>query len=303
MHKRTILSLLFIALCSPSLKAANIDSAASTDKPSIEHVMLLALDGFSAPGLKQARTPNIDKLAQDGTFLSRSRGVMPTKSAPNWASILSGVYPSHHGIHSNQWWWFRCTRRLEYPTLFSAIKSADAKNQTATIFEWDDFGKLFHPKDLDHNQWVGDWDTTTQEVTKLLDKGTPKFTVIHLVSADIAGHDHSWTSSEYIQGIEFVDSQVGTIVEKLKSNGTFDKTLLVLATDHGGVDDGHGGDSDVELYTNVVFHGPGIKKGLRLKGMTQNVDITATLYDVLQLTPEASLQGIPLKIIWEKQSP
>ena len=28
---------------------------------------------------------------------------MPTKSSPNWSSILTGAYPEDHGIHSNQW--------------------------------------------------------------------------------------------------------------------------------------------------------------------------------------------------------
>ena len=297
------ISLLLIAsalLVSPSLSASNeSNNRVEPQKNPIQHVVLLALDGFSNTGLQEAHTPNIDKLGAAGVLLSRSRGVMPTKSSPNWASILTGVYPNTHGIHSNQWWWFRFKRRLGYPTIFTAIKEADPKADTAALYEWNHFGKLFHPRDLDHRRWIPEYAATTTEAANLFGGGTPRFTVIHLVSADMAGHEHNWGSPAYIQGIEFVDSQVGTIVKQLKANGTLDKTLLVLASDHGGVDDGHGGSSDTELYTSVIFHGPGIKKGLRLKGMTQNVDITATIYHALELTPQVPLKGIPLKIIWE----
>ena len=300
MWKLSLLLLLNTLLASPALATSEPVQTPTTAKHHpIQHVVLLALDGFSVAGLRQAHTPNIDKLGATGVYLSRSRGVMPTKSAPNWASILTGVYPKSHGIHSNQWWWFRFKRRLGYPTLFTAIKAADPEAQTAALYEWDHFGKLFHPKDLNQRRWISDYAATTTEAANLFGGGTPRFTVIHLVSADMAGHEHNWGSPAYIQGIEFVDSQVGTIVKQLKANGTLHKTLLVLASDHGGVDDGHGGSSDTELYTAVIFNGPGIKKGLRLKGMTQNVDITATLYHALGLEPEVPLKGIPLRIIWE----
>ena len=300
MWKLSLLLALSTLLISPNLVASDeLQVPAAPKINPIQHVVLLALDGISIEGLQEAHTPNIDRLGDAGVFLSRSRGVMPTKSSPNWASILTGVYPNTHGIHSNQWWWFRFKRRLGYPTIFTAIKKSDPKADTAAIYEWDHFGKLFHPQDLDHNRWVSEYAATTTETANLFGGGTPRFTVIHLVSADMAGHDHNWGSPAYIQGVEFVDSQVGTIVKQLKANGTLDKTLLVLASDHGGVDKSHGGSSDTELYTGVVFHGPGIKNGLRLKGMTQNVDITATIYHALELTPEVPLKGIPLKIIWE----
>ena len=300
MWKSSVLLVLGTLLICPTLSAADESPAPHvSSKNEIQHVVLLALDGFSLDGLKKAHTPNIDKLGQTGVFLSRSRGVMPTKSAPNWASILSGVYPDAHGIHSNQWWWFRFKRRLGYPTLFTALKSSNPDLQTAAVYEWKHFGKLFHPQDIDQNHWVTDSASTTTTVANLLGGGTPRLTVIHLVSADLAGHDNAWMSPPYIQGIEFVDSQVGTIVKQLKANGTLANTLLVLASDHGGVDKGHGGSSDTELYTAVIFNGPGVKKGMRLNGMTQNVDITATLYHALGLTPEVPLKGIPLKIIWE----
>lgn len=265
----------------------------------IKYVVMLGIDGLSVDGLAKAKTPNLDALSSGGVFLNRSRGVMPTKSAPNWSSILTGVYPSQHGIHSNQWWWLRFKRTLGYPTIFTALKDARPQSEAVALYEWKQFGRLFKSADLKASWWVKDKTKLTKELSNILSSGMPTLTVVHMLSADMAGHEHAWMSDEYIEGVEYADGQVGTILKILKEKGVLEDTLIVVATDHGGVGKGHGGDSATELYTPVIFNGPGIKKGLRLHGMTQNVDITATLYRALGIQSEVALKGIPLKVIWE----
>lgn len=266
----------------------------------IEHVVLLAFDGLSVAGLHKARTPHLDALRDTGVLLTRSRGVMPTKSAPNWASILTGVYPDEHGIHSNQWWWFRFKRTLGQPTLFTALKNKQPESKTVALYEWKQFGRLFQADDLSQSRWIKKSAETIQNLTEMWHAGVPKFTVLHLVSADMAGHEYNWMSDAYIQGVEYVDAQVGAITSLLAKKGALKNTLIVVASDHGGVGDGHGSDSDTELYTPVIFNGPGVRSGVRLRGMTQNIDITATLFQVLGLESGLPLKGVPLKWVWQK---
>lgn len=289
---------LVLCLCG-HVQAADSLGEPSNKPAAIKHVVLLGIDGLSVAGLSQAQTPNLDALSAGGVYLNRSRGVMPTKSSPNWASILTGVYPSEHGIHSNQWWWFRFKRTLGYPTIFTALKNAKPDSEAVALYEWKQFGRLFKSADLKASWWVKDESKLTKQLSNILSSGMPTLTVVHMLSADTAGHEYAWMSDEYIAGVEYADGQVGEILEILKAKGNLEETLIVVATDHGGVGKGHGGDSATELYTPVIFSGPGIKKGLRLHGMTQNVDITATLYHTLGITPVVPLKGIPLKAIWE----
>ena len=57
-------------------------------------------DEFGAGGHPYLETPNIDRLAAEGATLTNAFHVVPLCS-PNRASILTGQYPSRHGIIDN----------------------------------------------------------------------------------------------------------------------------------------------------------------------------------------------------------
>ena len=282
-----------------ALQDARALPMASETPERIERVVLIGLDGLSREGLAKAPTPYLDVLRLKGVFLDQSQGVMPSKSAPNWASILTGVGPSMHGIHSNQWWWFRWRRYLRYPTIFTALKrSTLGKAQTAAVHEWRHFGKLWDADDVDIARWARSPEATLAEVEKLLNE-PPRLLVLHLLGIDNAGHDKGWQSSQYLEAVTRVDAQVGALVALLDAKGLRESTLIVIASDHGGVGTKHGGDSPTERLTPVIFHGPTLKQGLRVKETTRNVDLHATLAHVLNVTTLGPRDGRVLREIFE----
>ena len=249
----------------------------------VERVVFIGLDGLSRDGLKNASTPYLDALRLKGALLDQSRGVMPSKSAPNWASILTGVTPELHGIHSNQWWWFRWRRYLRHPTLFSAVKrSGQSQNRTAAVYEWEHFGKLWNSDDVDVAHWAKTPGETLEAVDTLL-TDPPRLLVLHLLGIDSVGHDKGWQSDAYLRAVTNVDAQVGAIVSLLDAKGLRETTLLVIASDHGGVGTKHGGDSPIERLTPVIMHGPTLKQGFEVKSETRNIDLSATILHVLGL--------------------
>jgi N-acetylglucosamine-6-sulfatase len=60
----------------------------------------LRWDEFGAAGHPYLRTPNIDRLAAEGAWLTNAFHAVPLCS-PNRASLLTGQYPSRHGIIDN----------------------------------------------------------------------------------------------------------------------------------------------------------------------------------------------------------
>ena len=77
-------------------------SSHSADRP---NVILIVVDDqrwdeFGAMGHPFLKTPNIDRLAQEGALFTNAYQVVPLCS-PNRASILTGQYPSRHGIIDN----------------------------------------------------------------------------------------------------------------------------------------------------------------------------------------------------------
>ena len=266
----------------------------------IERVVLVGLDGLSMEGLEKAPTPILDALRLKGAFIPESRGVMPSKSAPNWASILTGVPPADHGIHSNQWWWFRWRRSLRYPTLFTAVKrSGHTDIRTGAIFEWKHFGKLWQSKDVDYARWSHSAQETLEMVDEALTK-PPRLLVLHLLGIDDVGHAQGWQSTAYLEAVSRVDRQVGAIVSLLDEKGLRDTTLIVVASDHGGLGTKHGGDSKTERLTPVIFNGPTIKSGFQLKRTINNVDLSATIAHALKLPTLGARPGSALSEIFSE---
>lgn len=60
----------------------------------------MRVDEWGGGGHPYLTTPSIDRLAQEGTWFSRAYHAVPLCS-PNRASILTGQYPSRHGIIDN----------------------------------------------------------------------------------------------------------------------------------------------------------------------------------------------------------
>ena len=69
----------------------------------VNHVVIIGCDGMSPDGIQKAKTPSMDSLMRRGAYTLRARGVMPTSSSPNWASMIMGAGPEQHGITSNGW--------------------------------------------------------------------------------------------------------------------------------------------------------------------------------------------------------
>src|SRR5262245_11547419 len=69
----------------------------------VGHVLVIGIDGLGAAGLRAAKAPAIHSLIAEGAHALSARGVIPTVSSPNWASMIMGAGPERHGVTSNDW--------------------------------------------------------------------------------------------------------------------------------------------------------------------------------------------------------
>jgi len=89
--------------CKADLSPQNEAGATEGDAPPNIVVVVvddLRWDEFGAAGHPYLETPNIDRLAKEGATFRNAFHVVPLCS-PNRASILTGQYPSRHGIVDN----------------------------------------------------------------------------------------------------------------------------------------------------------------------------------------------------------
>jgi arylsulfatase A-like enzyme len=93
---------LVIGMAAFPLLASAPERRADADRPNIVVVLVddLRFDEFHAGGHPYVETPNIDRLAGEGALFVNAFHAVPLCS-PNRATLLTGLYPSRHGIIDN----------------------------------------------------------------------------------------------------------------------------------------------------------------------------------------------------------
>ena len=93
-----------------------------------QHVVLISIDGFRHDYIEKHDAKNIAELAKSGV---RSKGlipVYPSKTFPNHLSIITGRYPTNHGLVDNNF--YDTERQQKY-----SMASAKMKMTTSTVFK------------------------------------------------------------------------------------------------------------------------------------------------------------------------
>jgi arylsulfatase A-like enzyme len=101
--------------------------------------------------------------------------------------------------------------------------------------------------------------------------------------------------------VRMFDDCVGRIVEKLKREGLFDNTVILITGDHGddlfepGVTFGHGltfNGGDQTNHVPAVLHIPGLDTpGQRITPLSRTIDFAPTLCDLVGIPADARFEG------------
>jgi len=105
----------------------------------------------------------------------------------------------------------------------------------------------------------------------------------------------------YAEEVEYVDRQIGQLLEELDRRGQLDNTLIVFTSDHGeGLGDhNHIGHSS-QVYNSLtrvplILSYPGhLPEGKRIEAPAAHIDIYPTILDLLDLETSQRMEGISL---------
>lgn len=284
---RLILS--FFLLCPAGLLA----------QKKVQHVIMIGSDGFGAYAFQQARLPNLRKLMQEGSWSLQARTVLPSSSAPNWASMLMGAGPELHGYTT---WGSKKpdlpARELDeygmFPTIVTLLRRAKPGSEIGFIYEWDGIGYLFPKAAVNKDQNPNGDIAVTNAAVDYIKSKKPNFLFIHLHDVDSVGHTIGHGTPEYYAAAERTDAHIGEILQSIKEAGIEDHTIVLFTADHGGINKGHGAISMNEMQIPWIIRGPGIKVNHEVTTSIMTFDTAATLAKLLGLTPPQVWIGRPV---------
>lgn len=263
----------------------------------IKHVVVIGCDGFGAYAYHKADMPNLKKLAQNGVWSVKARTVLPSSSAVNWASILMGAGPTLHGYTE----WGSKTPEIpsvvtsqygKFPSIYTILREQMPQSKTAVVYSW---GGIEHLLEKDIINFViptkSNEDLTTDTTVAIIKREKPNFTFIHFDEPDHVGHGAGHDTPEYYAMLTKVDERIGKIVQAVKDAGIEKETIIMVISDHGGIEKGHGKKSLQEVEIPIVISGPGIKKGYEMKSVIIDYDYAPTIARMFGLKVPQAWRG------------
>ena len=107
-------------------------------------------------------------------------------------------------------------------------------------YDWDALANFYNLRYIDQVNYYKDYKVTLLNATSWIIEHDPEFTFIYIGYPDEVGHKYKWGSEQYLRSLEDVDTVIGDLYRALKHAGMYENTHIIVVTDHGGIDTGHG---------------------------------------------------------------
>lgn len=272
-------------------------------------------DRLGAYGHRGGLTPNLDRIAREGVLFEDAVSPVPL-TLPAHASLFTGRYPASHGVRHNGIYRLRESET----TLAEHLRShgfATAGFVAAYVLNrgfgaeqgfdlYDDVpGNRFEEgrdRIYDAQRTAG---AVNGRVLPWLDARRPGerfFLWVHYYDP----HDPyappegegPLAGEGYDREISYMDARFGDLLRALEERGLLDRSVLVVAADHGESLGEHGEKTHgIFLYEGAVripmiLRAPGlVPSGKRLPGPAELVDLAPTVLEILGLPPLPAAQG------------
>ncbi|MCC9165621.1 alkaline phosphatase family protein [Pontibacter harenae] len=212
------------------------------------YVILISADGFRYDYAEKYQAKHLLALREKGVQATSMVPAFPSKTFPNHYSIVTGLYPAHHGLINNQ---FYDPNRNEYYTIRDRSKVEDgswyggtplwvlAEQQqmlTACLFWVGSEAPIKGIMPTYHYQYneqlpmerriniVLDW-------LQLPEEKRPHLITFYMPEVDHAGHRFGPDAPETVQAVHEIDEAIGKLTEEVAKTGL--PVNIVFVSDHG----------------------------------------------------------------------
>ena len=305
---RHLLMLAVLALCSAPA-AGQSARHASPPRPNVILITVdtLRADHLSVYGATQGQTPAMDGLAGDGILFENAIAQVPLTLASH-ASILTGTYPFHNGVQD----FTGEPLALSFQTVAQAFKrNGYATGAVVSAFVLDRSWGLDRGFDFYYDVFAAE--SFLQKSIGLVDRraeqsvdqaiswlgkrspGKPFFLWLHLYDPH-SPYDPpepfrtQFKTDPYSGEVAYADSQLARLFAHLKMRKLYDRTAVVLLSDHGESLGEHGEREHGFFVYRSTTHVPLLVKpagksitGKRVRAAVEAVAVAPTLLELAGL--------------------
>lgn len=241
------------------------------------HLIVVSLDALNAKDFDYIKElPNFKKILEKGSYIKKVTGVFPSLTYCAHTSMITGFYPSVHGIYNNEifdpfaeeqrWHWE--SKYIKAKTIVDVAKEKGLK--TASIFwpvmagkkadyvfpeMWaingENQGKvslsngttlyvldnfLRFRKELNGKREPNLDEFIIRTIERTILKKKPNLMLCHLIHLDEFRHLYGVFSDKAKEALRESDRRLGIIIDATKKAKIYDETTFVVLGDHGFLD-------------------------------------------------------------------
>ena len=236
---RRFLSLCFVVL---------VVSSAHGQRKDLPYVLLISLDGFSNQYIHKYELPNLKKFIKEGAEAEGLIPSFPSKTFPNHYTLVTGMYPGHHGLVDNHFYdpatkshyTMKNPEAVKNKAFYGGEplwKLASSNGVKSASYFWvgSELKEESERPDYtyEYNESIPFGDRISQVIDwlNLPESERPHFISLYFSSPDHESHEFGPFSKEAKDKVIEMDSLVGVLMQKIESTKLPVNVLLV--SDHG----------------------------------------------------------------------
>jgi arylsulfatase A-like enzyme/Tfp pilus assembly protein PilF len=303
------------------------------------NVVLITLDTTRADALgsygqRRPITPNLDRLAAEGTQFQQCVSSAPS-TVPSHATLFTARHRFVHGARSNAGYvlandnttlaevlsahGYKTSAEIAAPVVGGHTQLGQGFDRYRDLESQDIQRKTIHVIDGEESRAVEVDEREADDITRfglqfIKENRNEKFFLwLHYFDAHqpysppIRFHE-TWSESPYHGEIQYIDEQIDRIFKQIEGLGLRERTLVVVVGDHGEALGEHGEKTHVyfvydgTMRVPLLFWGATVPQGLKVESLVRTVDVAPTILDMLKLPPLEGVQGTSLLPLMEGES-
>jgi choline-sulfatase len=313
-------ALLVVASCTPSSEKKTAVAPANPRTERARNLVLVTIDTLRPDrlgcyGYSKIETPNLDRLAREGTLFENAVSQVPL-TPPSHASIFTATYPPVHKVRDTGGFVLEPENLTLAEVLQQQGWDTAAFVGSAVLKKSFGFAQGFSVYDdqmpsPDPGGMASEY--PERRAAQVVDRaigwlgpqsGKPFFLWVHVFDPH-APYDppspfrEKYSGRLYDGEVAYTDQQLGRLFDTIAKKSP-DDTLIAVLSDHGESLSEHGEFTHgVFLYDSTLrilfmMSGPGVPKNLRVKQQARTIDLAPTVLGLLGRKVPQQMQGSSL---------